>query len=241
MLNNNTLPKQDSSFKWISRTIGLIWIFLTACFAILNIFVFIQPQWIGDTLSSPRAGHFGLYSYCISTISDYDFDCRGLWMNFGSILNAPFAVSTFFVGFSAIIILLCLLLFLLFLFISPRIVYFICASLQLISFVSLLIALFVYPAGFDHPTIQEVCGSDAHEYNLDTCQIRWAYILAIIACGNAFILSALGFFLGARQPATTMTEVVNPNRALSRYGELNEAFDERTFSEPTIPTNLSRR
>lgn len=246
MLNNNNTraPKQNpSSFKWISRIIGLIWIFLTACFAILNIFVFIQPQWIGDTLSSPRAGHFGLYSYCVSTISDYDFDCHGLWINFGSVLNAPFAVATFFVGFSAILILLCLLLFLLFLFVSPRIVYFICAFLQLLAFVCLLIAIIVYPAGFDHETIRDVCGSNVHEYALDTCQMRWAYILAIIACANVFILSALGFFLGTRQPTTTrnVREVINPNQRLSRYGELNEAFDDRTFSETTLPTNLSRR
>lgn len=241
MIKNNT-PKQDSSLKWLSRLIGFIWIFLTACFAILNIFVFVQPQWIGDTLSSPRAGHFGLYSYCVSTISDYDFDCRGLWMNFGSVLNAPFAVATFFVGFSAIVILLCLILFILFLCISPRLVYFICAFLQLISFISLLIALIVYPAGFDHPTIREVCGADTREYYLDTCHLRWAYILAIIACANALILSTLGFFLGTRQPAaSTMHEVINPNQTMSRYGQLNEAFDERTLSEQTLPTNLSRR
>lgn len=234
--------KQDSSLKWISRIIGFVWIFLTACFAILNIFVFVQPQWIGDTLSSPRAGHFGLYSYCVSTISDYDFDCRGLWLNFGAVLNAPFAVATFFVGFSAILILACLLLFILFIFLSPRLVYFLCAFLQTICSVCLLIALIVYPAGFDNDTIRQVCGPNANEFYLDTCQVRWAYILAMIAFGNVLILAILGFFLGTRQPKAERTkEIMNPNYAVSKYGELNEAFDERTLSEPTLPTNLSRR
>jgi hypothetical protein len=239
---NTTKQKQNSSFKWTSRIIGFVWIFLTACFAILNIFILIQPQWIGDTLSSPRAGHFGLYSYCISTISDYDFDCQGIWLNFGKILNAPFAVATFFVGFSVILILICLALFILFLFIRPRLVYFICALLQIICSVCLLIALIVYPSGFDNDTIRTVCGSNVSDFYLDTCQIRWAYILAIIAFFNVTILALLGFFLGIKQPKnTTIKDVMNPNHTISKYGELNEAFDDRTLSKQTIPTTIQRR
>jgi hypothetical protein len=226
---NRTQSKQNSSFKWTSRIIGFIWIFLTACFAILNIFVFLQPQWIGDTLSSPRAGHFGLYSYCISTINDYEFDCQGLWLNFGKILNAPFVAATFFVGFSALLILICLALFLLFLFVRPRLIYFICAFLQMICSIFLLIAVIVYPAGFDNDTIRKVCGPKANSFYIDTCQIRWAYILAIIACCNVGILAILGFILGLKQPKNErMKEFINPNRTVSKYGELNEAFDDRT-------------
>ena len=235
-------PKQNSSFKWTSRIIGFVWIFLTACFAILNIFIFVQPQWIGDTLSSPRAGHFGLYSYCVSTITDYDFDCQGTWTNFGTILNAPFIVATFFVGFSALLILICLALFILFLFIRPRLVYFICALIQIICAICLLIALIVYPSGFDNDTIRTVCGPNVNDFNLDTCQIRWAYILAIIAFFNILILATLGFFLGMKQPKTdNMKEVMNPNHILAKYGELNEAFDDRTLSEQTIPTTTIQR
>jgi hypothetical protein len=232
VIMQSTTQKQTSAFKWTSRIIGFVWIFLTACFAILNIFVFIQPQWIGDTLSSPRAGHFGLYSYCISTINDCEFDCKGIWLNFGSILNAPFAVATFFVGFSALLILICLLLFILFLFLRPRLVYFICAFIQIMSSICLLIAVIVYPAGFDNDIIRNVCGPDVHEFYLDTCQIRWAYILAIIAFGNITILAILGFVLGMKQPKDErrMRGIINPNHTLSKYGELNEAFDEQTIS-----------
>ena len=238
----NIVPKQNSSFKWTSRITGFVWMFLTACFAILNIFVFVQPQWIGDTLSSPRAGHFGLYSYCISTVTDYEFDCQGTWTHFGTILNAPFIVSTFFVGFSALLILICLGIFILFLFTSARLVYFIGALIQTFCSVCLLIALVVYPSGFDHDTIRAVCGPNTNEFYLDTCQIRWAYILAIIAFFNIFILAALGFFLGMSQPKIeNMQEVINPNHVISKYGELNDAFDDRTLSEQTIPTILQRR
>jgi len=222
--------QQTPSFKWTSRIIGFIWIFLTGCFAILNIFIFLQPQWIGDTLSSPRAGHFGLYSYCISTISDYEFECEGLWLNFGKILNAPFAVATFFVGSSIILILICLALFILFLFIRSRLVYFICALIQFICSICLLTALIVYPSGFDNDTIRTVCGSNVNDFYLDTCQIRWAYILAIIACCNVTILAILGFFLGMKQPRKT---TMNSNHTISKYGELNEAYDDRTLTEQT--------
>ncbi|CAF4880588.1 unnamed protein product [Rotaria sp. Silwood1] len=227
--------KQNSSYKWASRIIGFVWAFLTACFAILNIFIFVQPQWIGDTLSSPRAGHFGLYSYCVSTISDYEFDCQGTWTNFGTILNAPFAVATFFVGFSVLLILICLALFIVFLFLRARLVYFICALIQMICAICLLIAVIVYPAGFDNDTIRSVCGQNVNEFYIDTCQIRWAYILAIIAFFNILILAILAFLLGMKQPnIETKRKVINQKHVVSKYGELNDAFEDRTYSEQTI-------
>lgn len=225
------------SFKWTARIIGFIWAFLTACFAIINIFVFVQPQWIGDTLDSPKAGHFGLYSYCVSTVTDYDFDCQGTWTNFGTILNAPFAAATFFVGISVLLILICLGLFILFLFLSARVVYFICALIQIVCAICLLIAIIVYPAGFDNDTIRSVCGSNVNDFYIDTCQVRWAYILAIIAFFNVLILALLAFLLGLKQPATVSNELAQ------KYGELTETFDERTITETTVPTvnTLPRR
>ncbi|CAF1103896.1 unnamed protein product [Adineta steineri] len=228
IIQQNSSP----SFKWIWRIVGFVWAFLTGCFAIINIFVFVQPQWIGDTLASPRAGHFGLYSYCVSTISDYDFDCQGTWTNFGTILNAPFAVATFFVGFSALLILICLGLFILFLFINARLVYFICALIQIICAICLLIALIIYPSGFDNEIIRSVCGSNVNDFYIDTCQVRWAYILAIIAFFNILILAILAFLLGMKQPnIETEKEAINPKYVASKYGELNEAFEDRTYSE----------
>ncbi|CAF2664538.1 unnamed protein product [Rotaria sp. Silwood2] len=229
------VTKQNSSYKWTSRIIGFVWAFLTACFAILNIFIFIQPQWIGDTLSSPRAGHFGLYSYCVSTISDYEFDCQGTWTNFGTILNAPFAVATFFVGFSVLLILICLALFIVFLFLRARLVYFICAIIQMICAICLFIGLIVYPAGFDNDTIRLVCGQNVNNFYIDTCQIRWAYILAIIAFCNILILAILAFLLGMKQPnIEAKRKVIHQKNVVSKYGELNEALEDRTYSEQTI-------
>ena len=228
-------PKQNSTFKWVARMISFIWILLTACFSILNIFIFVQPQWIGDTLSSPRAGHFGLYSYCTSTITDYQFNCQGTWTNFETILNVPFAVATFSVGLSVLLILFCLAMFTLFLFLRPHLVYFICALIQMICSICLLIALVVYPSGFDDDTIRTVCGFNVNNFQLDTCQIRWAYILGIVAFFSASTLAAVGFFLGIKQSEyRTMREVINSNHVISKYDELNEATDDRTLSEQTM-------
>ena len=228
----NITRSRAISYKWISRTIGIIWAFLTACFAILNIYVFAQPQWIGDTLESPRAGHFGLYSHCISTTSDYEFDCRGTWTNFATILNPPFAVATFFIGFSALLILICLAVFILFLFIRARIVYFICASIQIVCAICFLIALIIYPSGFDNDTIRSVCGPNANDFYIDTCQVRWAYIIAIIGFFNILILAVLAFSLAITQPTNaTRHDNLDTKPVLSKYGEVNEAFDDRTFPD----------
>ncbi|CAF0860468.1 unnamed protein product [Adineta ricciae] len=231
MMKNITRTRAVS-YKWISRVIGIVWAFLTACFAILNIYVFVQPQWIGDTLESPRAGHFGLYSHCISTTSDYEFDCRGTWTNFGTILNSPFAVATFFIGFSALLILICLAAFILFLFIRARIVYFICASIQIVCAICFLIALIIYPSGFDNDTVRSVCGPNANDFYIDTCQVRWAYIVAIIGFFNILILAILAFSLAVTQPISTVRhDNLDTKPVLSKYGEVNGAFDDRTFSD----------
>lgn len=215
--------RASPSFKWTSRTIGFLWAFLTGCFAIINIFVFVQPQWIGDTLESPRAGHFGLYSYCVSTVTDYEFDCQGTWTNFNTILNAPFAAATFFVGFSALLILICLGLLTFFFFLTARSVYLICGLIQTVCAISLLIGIIIYPAGFDNDLIRYVCGPNANDYFIDTCQVRWAYILAIIGFFNVSLLAVLAFFLGWRQPNEIPINM----------------FDESTIA--TISSTLPRR
>lgn len=230
-----TETKQSISYLWTSRIIGFIWAFLTACFAIVNIFIFVQPQWIGDTLSSSRAGHFGLYSYCVSTTSDFEFNCQGTWTNFDTILNAPFIAATFFVGLSILLIFVCLALFIVFLFLRARLVYFICALIQIICAICLFLAIIIYPAGFDHETVRCVCGPNTSAYDIDTCHIRWAYVLAIIAFFNILILAILAFLLGLKQPnIEKIRNEIHQKSMVSKYGELNEAFEDRTYSEQII-------
>ena len=43
---------------------AILWGVFTVCSAILNIVVFISPQWVGDTEESKWPGHFGLWRFC---------------------------------------------------------------------------------------------------------------------------------------------------------------------------------
>ena len=120
----------------------------TICFAIINIVVFLQP-WLGDSENTPREGYFGLFESCryhthrnvhngteSNELDNYFLHyqrlvCEGHWTNIQTSVNPA---STFFIGFSALITLLCIATFLvLFLFVNPSIVFTICGVLQLIS------------------------------------------------------------------------------------------------------------
>ncbi|CAF1334109.1 unnamed protein product [Didymodactylos carnosus] len=206
MLRTRTDRKVNYRNTYIrnSRAIGVLWGLFTACFAILNIVVFLQPQWIGDTLQSPTAGHFGLYEYCLVSYNDinYESNCKGTWSNFKTILNPPFAAATFFVG------------------LSSRIVYIICGCLQLLCTICLIIGVIIYPSGFDNEIVRSVCGQEAKDYNAGLCQIRWAYIVAIISIFDVLLLSILAFTLALKQPKN----VIVTNDADTKYGQLNGGF-----------------
>ncbi|CAF4320983.1 unnamed protein product, partial [Rotaria magnacalcarata] len=95
----------------------------------------------------------------------------------------------------------------------------------MICAICLFIAIIIYPSGFDDETIRLVCGQNVNDFNIDTCQMRWAYILAIIAFCNILILSMLAFLLGLKQPnVETMRKQIHQKHIVSKYGELNEAF-----------------
>ena len=61
-----------------SRAIAILWGVFTVCSAILNIVVFISPQWVGDTELSKGPGHFGLWRFCtvLSSSSDGSSQAR---------------------------------------------------------------------------------------------------------------------------------------------------------------------
>ena len=72
----------------------------------------------------------------------------------------------------------------------------ICGSMQFMSGLSLLIGLLSFPAGWDNDEVRGVCGPQADDYQLGSCGVRWAFVLAIIALFDTFIL-------GNSQPALT--------------------------------------
>lgn len=57
----------------------------------------------------------------------------------------------------------------------------------------------IYPNGWDDEMVQRTCGKDADKYRVGQCQVRWAFILAIVLIFNALAMAVLAFVLAAKQ------------------------------------------
>lgn len=196
---------------------GVLWAVFTTCYAILTAVVFLEDQWIGDTEESHSPGNFGLWRWC--TDRDGDDLCHGSLNDFSSLLSPANRAATVFTGLSVVTAVLTVLAFLLFTMCSSADVFKICGSLQLCSGVFLGVGIFSFPAGWDSPKVQGVCGDQATDYSLGTCGFRWAYLLAIIALVDSVLLGSLALTLASRQLGVT------ENTYASIYkGEINPGF-----------------
>uniref|UniRef100_A0ACB8EGR4 LHFPL tetraspan sub member 4 protein n=1 Tax=Sphaerodactylus townsendi TaxID=933632 RepID=A0ACB8EGR4_9SAUR len=134
------LPSQEASklyhdnYMRNSRAIGVLWAIFTICFAIINVVVFIQPYWIGDSVSTPKPGYFGLFQYCTGDDgSNREIKCHGSFAEFAHIPSGAFKAASFFVLLSMVLILGCITCFALFFFCNTATVYKICAWMQLLA------------------------------------------------------------------------------------------------------------
>uniref|UniRef100_A0A670YIW0 LHFPL tetraspan subfamily member 5 n=1 Tax=Pseudonaja textilis TaxID=8673 RepID=A0A670YIW0_PSETE len=182
-----------------ARAMGVLWALFTLCFAVIMVVTFIQPYWIGDSIDTPQAGYFGLYSYCIGNALTGELICKGSPLDFGTIPSSAFKTAMFFVGISTFLIIGCILCFSLFFFCNAATVYKVCAWMQLAACAGLSIGCLLYPDGWDSPEVKRMCGEKTDKYTLGVCTVRWAYILCIIGILDALILSFLAFVLGNRQ------------------------------------------
>jgi hypothetical protein len=64
--------------------------------------------------------------------------------------------------------------------------------------VCLVVGVVTYPAGWDAAEVRRTCGTSTGRYELGECGLRWAYLLAVIGCLDAIILSTLAFILATR-------------------------------------------
>nr|XP_005333922.2 LHFPL tetraspan subfamily member 4 protein [Ictidomys tridecemlineatus] len=196
-----------------SRAIGVLWAIFTICFAIINVVVFIQPYWVGDSVSTPKPGYFGLFHYCVgSGLAGRELTCRGSFTDFSTIPSGAFKAAAFFVLLSMVLILGCITCFALFFFCNTATVYKICAWMQLLAALCLVLGCMIFPDGWDAETIRDMCGAKTGKYSLGDCSVRWAYILAIIGILNALILSFLAFVLGNRQTDLLQEELKQENK-----------------------------
>ncbi|XP_071960476.1 LHFPL tetraspan subfamily member 3 protein-like [Antedon mediterranea] len=182
-----------------SRAIAIAWAIFTICFAIILIVVFVQPYWIGDGREAQGVGYAGLYHVCVSFGLRGEPDCTRDIFDFGQIDgNSALVAATVFVGLGVIFVLLSVCGMCCFMCRKPTTatVFRICGVLQLLTGVFVLIGIIVYPAGWDHSVIQSLCGSDS--YDLGGCQLRWVFVLAIVAVFDAIILGILALLLASK-------------------------------------------
>ncbi|OBS83741.1 hypothetical protein A6R68_22256 [Neotoma lepida] len=180
-----------------SRAVGVMWGTLTICFSVLVMALFIQPYWIGDSVSTPQAGYFGLFSYCVGNVLSSELICKGGPLDFSSIPSRAFKTAMFFVALAMFLIIGSIICFSLF---------FVCNTATpnttgalFSSATGLMIGCLVYPDGWDSSEVRRMCGEQTGKYTLGHCTIRWAFMLAILSIGDALILSFLAFVLGYRQ------------------------------------------
>ena len=62
----------------------------------------------------------------------------------------------------------------------------------------------IYPSGWDNQELQTICGPESGKYRTGKCNIRWAYILAILGIFDAAILAVLAFFLASKRAKIEM-------------------------------------
>lgn len=67
-----------------------------------------------------------------------------------------------------------------------------------VSAIFLIVGVLTYPAGWDSQEVRQICGPSANVFDLGECGIRWAYLLAVIGCFDALILSSLAFILATK-------------------------------------------
>jgi len=55
----------------------------------------------------------------------------------------------------------------------------------------------IFPAGWDHMYVRRICGDNVGRHAIGQCEMRWAYILAIIGIFDILILAILAFVLAS--------------------------------------------
>jgi hypothetical protein len=115
------------------RAVCVLWAVLTIIWATFNVVVFVQPQWIGDTPESPGYGHHGVYKSCYPNNIELRYDCDGSFTDFDSLINDAYRATTFFVGVSALLMLISVAALLLFFCFKKTAVFMLVGIFEIIS------------------------------------------------------------------------------------------------------------
>jgi hypothetical protein len=92
----------------------------------------------------------------------------------------------------------------------------------------------VFPAGWDAPEVRLTCGNEADRFQLGACDLRWAYILAIIGALDGIVLGILGFVLGSRH--VKLSDEMGRGESRKHYGGSSSYHPSGYFPTDTGPT-----
>ncbi|KAK0399208.1 hypothetical protein QR680_002941 [Steinernema hermaphroditum] len=169
------------------RILCAVWVLFAL--SILHVIVLVYPEWIGDS----HGAYFGLYNYCV------DDDCAWSILEVKQ-FSAAFTVTLFLVLAATLLNVLVVLSIMLLVLLRDHYVLLICSWMHLFSFFSMLGSCIIFPAGWDHSRVREVCDSD--RYRLGFCEMKWAYAMAFVLVVDEFVLSIFGFILASKQPSS---------------------------------------
>lgn len=215
----NVYDHYASKMMRISLNVGVIWAVASICLSIILATVFLQDQWIGDTPLSKGPGNFGLWHWCSDSRDGVDA-CRGSLSDFSSILSPAWRAATVFSGLAVLTSVVTLLAWLTICVASTLGLFKVSGCLQIISGVFMLITILSFPAGWDNSSVISVCGPEADDFLLGTCDIRWVYMLAVVGCADCFLLGLLALTLGWRQIITTEEEEEGPGYLVTNMGNI---------------------
>lgn len=235
--SSTTIQLLTTKYIKHSKSVSIVWGIFTVCSAILNVLVFLQDEWVGDTPTSKSPGHFGLWRFCnvlsdgggggLDSTPSVEVKCVGRLDDFASILSPAFRAATVFVGLSVMVSVLCVLSLILFCCVKSHSVFEICGTMQMLSGICMTVGVLCFPAGWDNDNVRSICGSESDDYRLGDCGIRWAFILAGVAILDAWILGCLAFTLSNRNAkpiyrSPAESPYMNPGSIYK--GEINGGF-----------------
>ncbi|XP_055388505.1 LHFPL tetraspan subfamily member 3 protein isoform X2 [Condylostylus longicornis] len=178
-----------------SKAVAVLWIIFTICYAIISAVAFATPDWIGDS-SPENIGRLGLWQVCQRNfVADV---CQRRWENILSVSSLTFQVATIFVGLGVIMAFSVIFLLALMLFLKSTTVFNMCGWAQIMSAAFMILGCATFPLGWNSEECRTICGADANRYALSSCEIKWAFALAVISCIDAIILATLAFILATK-------------------------------------------
>merc|ERR1719206_548527 len=219
----------STRFMRNSKSVGVLWGIFSVCYSIITIVVFMQDQWIVDGSLSEISGNFGLWRWCMDSNVGRD-KCRGQITDFSTFISTAFTAATILAGLGVVAAWAAIFFSVLFIKYRSCLVYKVSGILQILSGVRLTTATLCYPSGLGSESVQDVCGENAGPYSLGSCAIGWAYILAIIACCDAFILGCLALTLSTKQVVVVEEENDYGHHRNVFHGEINPGFVGDTHS-----------